>query len=537
MSEAETNQQEVAPENGAPEETIETKPEYKCKYCGGTTFSDGRKFREWADVGIHVRTECPNYERKPRKGAAPPSASSPGPVTHERRLPVRPAGETASAPTDKEPSDEKELLEGFLDEFTDLTENQRKIVRQWTRLQGFIHPTMLVGILVDECGVKTTKANMIANKYAMALTKFQTERSQRPAIMPYMGPYTQQQPGVMPWMNTQWNPGQQQFNQNWPQQPQQPYPQQPDNRSLVDEFRRMMDENREKSDRRFEKMEEKITQLTQGATQTEYVEEAEPVIFNGKVVTDEGGQPVYKQIRRPASAATKGENVNEIWKFVIATTNGMNKAEPLNESKVLELIERVVAKSKEPLTEEKIRSIVKEIAENKPLTIQDVEGAVTRIMTAANAAQPKEDPRLTEVSSQLKDAQKSLEDMARKFNEQEKKALEDKIGTLNTQLENLRSDIRNMPSGEFKSDELKVLSDAIHQVKNVIDTRKPMDTLLEKGPKAMQLLQFGPAEGVMEGPPPPLVEGKPPVIQNNPAAADEMTTELRKHGYTVRLTQ
>ena len=107
---------------------------------------------------------------------------------------------------------------------------------------------------------------------------------------------------------------------------------------------------------------------------------------------------------------------------------------------------------------------------------------------------------------------------------------------MNTALENLRTDIRNMPTGEWKSDELKALTSAIHDVKEFVDKRRPIDTILDKGPKAIRAIQLQP---LLEEEEPPPVETKappgPPEEIKIPPPQDEVTEELRKHNYTVRL--
>lgn len=515
----------------------ETRPKYSCKYCGASAFSDGRPFREWSDVGIHVRSECTKYDKTKKAGGL-----------HERRLPERPgapgAGETAaprkvSSTEERGPSDESEVLEQFIGEYTDLTEPQQKIVLQWSKLQGFIHPTTLASILVDECGIKLSRANMIASKYAVALSKFQQEKAQRPNLF-YPGLYPQQpnQPGRgIVYFSGQggqpplgYPPG---YGQGYnPNQGQQGFQQSPEEIA-----RRVGDEVERRFERRLDKIEDRLDQPAPQPQSDQYVEEYEPVREDGKIVRDTNGEVVLKKTVRPLSAA-RGGGEAEMYKFLLMLERDRKKDEPLTEEKVKNLIRDITDATKVPLTEDRIRAIVKEATADKPLTEPQVAQIVKAALEDRDKGRPQEDPRLTELANDLKASKDKLDDMGKKMDEKDKQALHDKIDGLNSQLENVRQDIRNMPTGEWKSDELKALSQGVHELKEFLDKRKPIDTLLEKGPKAIRAIQLQPPLGE-EIEEPPVVETKappgPPEEIKIPPPQDEVTQELRKHNYTVRL--
>jgi len=545
-------------EEGQEEETLEPEPEpepqeetrakpCKCKYCGATAFSDGRPFKDWTDLGMHVRNDCREYARMKAEGKIKKPS--------ERRVPtLQPKGLGAQAeeaapqrrapPEEFEPSDENEVLTQFITEYTDLTEQQQRVITQWAKLQGFIHPTTLASILIDECGLKAPKASMIASKYAVALSKFQQEKAQRPRFMgAYYGPPTgggQLQPPLIyvPGSGQPQPPGYpggygQGYGQGYGPQG---YPPQPP--SADDIARRVKEELERGFDRRLEKIEDRMNQPAPQSSSEQYIEEYEPVLEDGKIVRDTNGEVVLKKTVKPLSAA-RGGGSEEIYKvlFQLERERGKDreKDEPLTEEKIKNLIREITDATKAPMTEERIRIIIKEATAEKPLSEATVAQIVKTALEDRDKGRPQEDPRLTELANDLKASKERLEDMGKKMDEKDKQALHDKIDGLNTSLENMRTDIRNMPTGEWKSDELKALTQGLHEVKEFLDKRKPIDTLLEKGPKAIRAIQLAPPLGEEEVEEPPPVEAKAPAAVEIPPAQDEVTQELRKHNYTVRL--
>jgi len=505
------------------EEREEEEPEYSCKHCKRTSFLDGTPFKGWTDVGRHVRSECTKYVRPPRKTRRP----TPG----ERADETTSVEEAKAGPPDlgTEPT---EVLENFLKYYTDLHPKSRDVVVKWAGLQpGIIHPTTLAGILVNELNLKTAKANIIAQKYSLALQKVQTELQQKPPMM--FAPTIQHQqptymfPGQPPqWPPQQWRPPQQPTQWGYPSQwgpPQ--YPPRPLDPNEVAKKAAEEATRQIKSDfeSRFRQVENAVHEKpAQQPYKEQMVESYEPVRDkDGSIVKDADGSVVIKKVLTPVSVMKGKDPLTEVYRLLYENSKKTGEK----------------GDHPSPLTKEEIKEIVREATAKEPLSEEKVKDIVEGVMEKHKPTAPPTDPRITNLQSQLTKALEKVEEMGDKMEEQEKQFLLDKIGGLQGQLNTITASLANMPTGEWKSDEFKALATAVHELTALVKDRKPVEAILDKGPRAIRML----TPGMSAEESPELDRKVAPQPQPQPAPTqppekvDEVATQLRKHGYSVRL--
>lgn len=130
-----------------------------CKYCGATTDKDGNPFETLTDLSTHVRVDCPEYKQyKAKKIAA--EASKEGSPT---------------SPYKGEP-DANSILRHILDTYPGLPADAVKEVMSWADLTGApLHPAQVRDLLMKMQKVTNPTADIVAQKYALALQKAQME--------------------------------------------------------------------------------------------------------------------------------------------------------------------------------------------------------------------------------------------------------------------------------------------------------------------------------------------------------------------------
>lgn len=276
-----------------------------CPVCQATVKSRGR-------YG-HFKTRHPDLNYKEYKDKFVPAQPPEG------KEPMR------EAPLYKGELDATAILRKILGGHPDIPKRAVDEICSWAEY-GPIHPTQLVYLLSSMRGISTTTANIVAQKYSLALQKAQSEgKAQIPPALYTPTPQTQVGfPMAMP-MYQQPRPPipQQPFQQlSIPPQPpttppspftpQYPWywaqPQQPPQKPPITE-KDVQNTIREE----LEKMEERLKPKEK---EEPYVWIEEPVRTpDGKVILGENDKPIVKKMRIPASQAslfaTRGEDPEE----------------------------------------------------------------------------------------------------------------------------------------------------------------------------------------------------------------------------------
>jgi len=131
---------------------------YRCRFCGA-------EFTDAMEVGRHIQKEHQRElkEERARKGEAP------------RRREDLYKGEP----------DAMGILRDILERHPDISERVKDEIMDWAGLQGYLSPQTLAYLLGQMRGVTPQTANIVAQKYALALQRAQLEG--RPGIqMPIM---------------------------------------------------------------------------------------------------------------------------------------------------------------------------------------------------------------------------------------------------------------------------------------------------------------------------------------------------------------
>lgn len=357
---------------------------------------------------------------------------------------------TEEGPIYKGDLDTTDVLRKILDNFPGMTKQIVDEVCSWAEY-GPIHPTQLAYLLTSMKGVSSTMANIIAQKYSLALQKISNEgKLQVPLIFsasqggqsgPMFGPFPlfqqRQEDGKSP--QTQ--------QPQWPQ-PQSPWsPPQP---LTEDRIRAIMREEMGMDRGRGKEKES-----------TEYIEIEDPIRDkDGVAILDEGGRPIVKKIKAPISQAA------------------MFMPKEDTETKVLEkLMKYKELFSGKELTEEKIREIMRQETPpaqvEKPVTLEDVQKA----------------------------SSEAAEKVAEKFSVREKDEKEQK-----RHQELLDSNAKVVAAVErsassrvaegYKDDSLRLLGQGLSETAGILKDRKPVEILLKEG--GPLLLGASPSEKVVE---------------------------------------
>ena len=150
--------------------------EYRCKYCKSTTYLDGRPFENLGHLGRHVRDECPEFKKLKAARAGKPTEVAPT--------------ETAY----KTEPDLNDILRNVL-EHPDIPDRVKDEIMDWAKLSPQpINPQQLAYLLDQMKGVQPQTANVVAQKYALAIQKAQLEGRLKIQVPLWPGAVTQMGP-------------------------------------------------------------------------------------------------------------------------------------------------------------------------------------------------------------------------------------------------------------------------------------------------------------------------------------------------------
>ena len=439
-----------------------------------------------------------------------------------RSLKSRAAKKKAKAPPEpptpyKTELDATAILREILEKHPDISPRVVNEVCSWAEY-GAIHPTQLVYLLQSMRGIQSTTANIVAQKYSLALQKAQQEgRVHIPPPMyspqlqqpqwggPFPMPFQQPQPQMFPYQMQLGRPPSRPIAQPSQFAPQPslypPYWQPPqDVRSVVKE---QIDDMKKYVDVKFE---------TLRPGEERYVEIREPLRTpKGRVIVDDEGKPIVRTVKTPVSQYPLGQPPQDVGSVVKREIDDMKKyvdtkletlrpreeyveiREPLRtpEGKVIvdgegNAVTRTVRApvsqasqialggdpelrflekmkhykdmfGKEELTAEKVRSIIQEERERgKPPSVEEL-------------------PAVKELKEKLEENKKAYENLKERIDAEERKRLEDIIMGLRSKIDALAT----RPSGEYKADEYRLLAEGLNNLATVLKEKKPAETVRE----------------------------------------------------------
>lgn len=380
----------------------------------------------------------------------------------EKEKPPEAAKETSPQGVYKTEPDVNAILEEILNTHPDVPAKVKDEVMDWAKRRGSLDPGFVAWLLSSMRGVSSTTANVVSQKYALALQRAQQEGKiqlpagglwwtmapgQPPQSYPQVFPPPQQQGP-----QTQQNPPGPQFSQppgygygyGYPQQGQQQ-----DVRSIFREEFRLMEERKSKE-----------------PSSEQFVDIYEPVKNEeGQVIVDEDNHPVMRHMRVPVSQAGQ-----------FAPKEDM-------EAKFLRKMKEYkdLFGSKEELTTEKIRAIMREEAPQsqpeKPITPEDVQRVASEAVTAA--------------VKQVRD-------------EHEKEKKEDE------RFKRLEDTVRSTASAKtvegYKEDSFRILGQGLHEVADTAKDRKPVEIIIKEGGRILfpggasgeKIVEPGAGEGILQ---------------------------------------
>jgi len=346
------------------------------------------------------------------------------------------------------------ILRDILSKHPDISPKVVEEVCSWAEY-GPIHPTQLVYLLQSMRGIQSTTANIVAQKYSLALQKAQQEgrvqipppmyspQPQQPQWGPFPMPFQQSQPQMFPYQmeplarpSSSVSP----VSQPSPFAPQYWQPPQ-DVRSVVKEEMRSL--------------EERLTSKI--AKPEEYVEIQEPLQSpEGEVLLGPDRKPFVRTRKIPVSMA------------------GVEMAGGDPELRFLEKMKhyRDLFGGKEELTSEKVRSIIREEAEARKPAVESVEEHPT-----VKSMREKLDEYKGALDEYKKDYEKLKDAMA----DEDRKRMQDTITKLEDRITNLTA----RGTGEWRTDEMRVISGLLTDIKDILKERKPItevkDILVPQG--------------------------------------------------------
>jgi len=336
--------------------------------------------------------------------------------------------------------DANAILDEILSTHPEITPKIKAEIMDWAKRRGSLDPGFLAWLLSSFRGMTQTTANVVSQKYALALQRAQQEgRIQLPMGFPMWPPQQQplwsfpgfpqqqqtvtslpqQPPTGVPPLGTQQPP----TYPSWPPQPAYP-PTQQDVRTIFREEMRAFKEPREAE---------------------AYVDIEEPVRdAEGKVIIGPDDRAIVKRMHVPASQASQ----------LIAPKEDV-------EMRVLEKLGKYkeLFGSKEELTTEKIRAIIRDEIptptvgkEEKPITVEDVKAAsseaaqtVAKQVLEAHEKEDKEERRHRELLSAVRE------------------------GTSTKTVEG------------YKEDSFRILGQGLSEAAGVVREKKPIEVLVREG--------------------------------------------------------
>jgi len=389
----------------------------------------------------------------------------------EKEKPPEAAKEAPPEGVYKTEPDVNAILEEILKTHPDIPPKVKDEVMDWAKRRGSLDPGFVAWLLSSMRGISSTTANIVSQKYALAVQKAQSEgKIQLPMGFPmwpaapgqsplgypqgslYQQPQGFQQPSFQP--GFQPPPGQQtqppagqQFSQPYggygyppPPQPQQ------DIRSMIREEFRLLEE------RKKEPVSEQFVDIYEPVKNEE-----------GQVIVNDEGQPIMKHTRIPASQASQFAPKEDV------------------EERVLKKMKTYKELFGSELTESKIREIVRQEAPQpiaqpveKPITIEDVKKVADE--SALTAAQ-------------------HVQEMHEKKNEEERRHKE-VIAAIQQQ-----GSARAVEG--YKEDSFRIMGQGMSEVAKIAGDRKPIEVIIKEGgriffpsPPGEKQVEAGAGEGI-----------------------------------------
>ena len=291
----------------------------------------------------------------------------------------------------KGPVDATFILRSILAKHPDVPEKVVNEILSWADY-GFIHPTQLAYLLQSMRGIQSTTANIVAQKYSLALQKASAEGKMQmpPPVGGGMMPPQQYGFPISPIIQPQTGYPPMQYPQQFAfgQRPQQPgyyppqYPLPPQQQDVGKVVKDQIDEVMKHVDKKFDEMKPK---------EEPYITVEEPVRDSeGLVILGPDKKAITRRITTPISQA--GQT--------------MMGGDP--ELRMLQKMGRYKELFKEDLTPEKVREIVREehpkTPTEPPITKKDIEESAAKAaetVLAQKAAEDKDERRHREIISAI----------------------------------------------------------------------------------------------------------------------------------------
>jgi len=389
----------------------------------------------------------------------------------QKEKPPEPAKEAPPEGVYKTEPDVNVILEEILKTHPDIPDKVKDEVMDWAKRRGSLDPGFVAWLLSSMRGISTTTANIVSQKYALAVQKAQQEgkiqlpmgypmwpalpgqpQQAYPQVFPHQQQQVLQPPGqpTQPPAGPQFSPPTYGYGYPQAQQPQQ------DLRTIIrEEFRLLYGEPKPKE-----------------PSSEQFIDIYEPVKNEeGQVIVNDKDQPIMKHFRVPVSQA------------------GQFAPQEDQEARFLRKMKdyKDLFGSKEELTVEKIRAIIREeapksVETEKPITLEDVQ------RTASEAA--------TSAARQVQEAHEK-EDKEEKRHKEVIQAIQ-------------QSGSARAVEG-YKDDSFRIVGQGLSEAAGAIKERKPVEVIIKEGGK---ILFGGPSEKAVE-----------------PGAGEGIIERLRKHGW------
>lgn len=369
------------------------KKKFICKYCG-------KKFGEFWKLGNHVKNEC--EEAKKAKALA------------EEALPEG---------IYKGGLDANKLLNQILVDHPDVKDRHVKEIMSWADMSGGLHPSQVAWLLGSMRGIDTKTANLIAQKYSLALMKAQREGAMQPQVpmVPGLPTATTQQPTfpVTPMQAIQQTP------LMWPQPgamtPGFPPITQPSGMYTQQDVEKMRDDWAKAE--RLKKVEDVLASL--GERQSELYKELPNMIKNAMPQTQPSGD--YEEVSEYIDGEgnivdpNKAVSVRMIRRPIKVT--GEPKEDFLD--KLIKL--KQAGLWKEGPGEDTLRKIIREEKGEK-----EEESPAMKVLRE----------KLDTLSGQYNEQTKKFDDLKEKMSDEERQRMQDSITNLQSQISGLVGQIR-----------------------------------------------------------------------------------------------
>jgi len=395
--------------------------------------------------------------------------------------------------------DVNSILREILRTHPDVPKRVVEEIMSWAQMSpGGLHPTQVAYLLSSMKGVSSQTANIVAQKYSLALIKAQQEgKIQQVPMIPGLPAQAQQMmfpatPGLTQQQTptlqfpTTGGPETRAFQFLTPWIPQSGTSATPTTAYLTrEEFLRLMEEEREKS--KIDRLEERINQIDKSFANTlsslkddilkrfeeyrrpdlQYVVEEIPVDKDGKPCPPDKAVTV-KRVHRPPTVPT------------VEREDFLDKLIKLKQSGII---------GKE-IDENTIRRIIKE------------------------ERRPEESEEVKALRAQLNDSRKAIDDLKGMIEAKDRQALVEKLNSLENRLNTIAT-----VGGEWRTDEMKVLASSIHELADIIKGKRPLET-------AKEILV-----------PPGVTPTRPPSEMAGESERGRVIRELSKHGLVTRIVE